>query len=68
MKTKTYSIIKSAIINNVNTQAYSGQVVAESKEKALASIGAERPRLCSMHRGVNIFSDANGWTYLLAIA
>ena len=67
MKLKTYSVIKSAIVNGIQERAYSGQVIAASKEKALASIGANRPRHCSQRAGVSIFSDRDGWTYLLAI-
>lgn len=68
MKVKTYNIIKQVTLEGRLLVPMDVTVKATSKEAALKSIGAVEPRSRGrVSAGVSIFSDANGWTYLLNI-
>jgi hypothetical protein len=65
MKTKTYHILKQAVLGNELVKGAAVSVTSTSYAKALEGIGAVSPRLHSQHADVVIFRDLNNWTYLV---
>jgi hypothetical protein len=65
---KTYTIQKQAVIDNRVTVAMSVQKVGlPNKRAAVLSCGARNPRLCEHLHGMDIWTDDDGWTYLVIV-